>query len=171
MFLRPFVFVLCLVLLCVWGLFGNLAENGNPVATKLTGEKISPRLRGDKGGTSSDSSKQSERRGASQAATDISSDFYQTIIKNNLFAPLGTDLHAKHVPGAGVKLIATFTRKDPSDATAIVENTATGEQKTVGVGSTIAGYSVLEIQAKQVLIQKAGGAPAIWKRMNHFLLY
>ena len=103
--------------------------------------------------------------------TDINSDFYQTIIRNNLFAPLGTDLHKKPVPGASVKLIATFTRQDPvSEAEAIVENIATGEQKTVGVGDTIAGYSVRDIQAKQILLEKQG-ARAVWKRMSHpFLL-
>ena len=121
----------------------------------------------------------------SDPATDIESDFYQTIIRNNLFAPLGTNLHQKPVPGASVKLIATFTRKDPADASAIVLNIASGEQKTVGVGSMFAGYQVRDIQAKQILLEKASEAPhhkdrdrvssrgerAIWKRMSHpFLL-
>jgi hypothetical protein len=45
----------------------------------------------------------------------------------------------------------------------------TDEQKTVGVGDIIGGYKVLDIQAKQVLIEKEG-EPAIWKRINTFLL-
>ncbi|MCY3721326.1 MAG: hypothetical protein OXG97_03800 [Candidatus Poribacteria bacterium] len=59
-----------------------------------------------------------------------------------------------------------------------------GEQKTVGVGSMFAGYQVLDIQAKQILIEKASEAPhhkardrvasrgerAVWKRMKPFLL-
>ena len=107
----------------------------------------------------------------SDYASVFSCDFFvdKAHSKGYNFAPPGTDEHQKPVPGTGVKLIATFTRKDPSDATAIVENTATGEQKTVGVGSTIAGYSVLEIQAKQALIQKAG-EPPIWKRLEKLLL-
>lgn len=56
-------------------------------------------------------------------------DFYQIIIDNNLFAPLGTVLNQKPRPGANLKLIATFTRHDPADAIAIVEDTATGEEK------------------------------------------
>ncbi|MYA57481.1 hypothetical protein F4X88_14400 [Candidatus Poribacteria bacterium] len=78
-------------------------------------------------------------------------------------------LHKKPVPGASVNLIATFTRDEPSKATAIVENIATGDQKTVGVGSMFAGYQVLDIQAKQILIEK-DGERAIWKRMKPFLL-
>ena len=99
----------------------------------------------------------------------IHSDFYQTIIRNNLFAPLGTVLNQKPVPGANLKLIATFTRDDPSKATAILQNIATGEQNTVGIGDTIAGYSVLEIHSKQILIEK-DGSPPIWKHIETFFL-
>ena len=99
----------------------------------------------------------------------IHSDFYQTIIDNNLFAPLGTVLNQKPVPGANLKLIATFTRDDPSKATAILQNIATGEQKTVFIGTVVSGYQVLDIQAKQILIEK-DGQPPIWKRLETFLL-
>lgn len=92
----------------------------------------------------------------------IDSDFYQTILKNNLFAPLGTNLHAKPVPGANVLLIATFTTQDPFAASAIVKNTGTGEQQTVGLGDVLWGYRIAEIQYKQILIQK-DDEPAIWK--------
>ncbi len=100
----------------------------------------------------------------------INSDFYQTIIRNNLFAPLGTVLNRKPVPGANLKLIATFTRDDPAKASAIVEKTATGKQQTVVIGTVVGGYEVLDIRAKQILIEKEG-ARAVWKRMNPFLLY
>ena len=43
----------------------------------------------------------------------IDRDFYQTIIKNNLFAPLEANLHAKPGPGWNFRLIATFTTQDP----------------------------------------------------------
>ena len=106
---------------------------------------------------------------AGETPETIHSDFYQTIIRNNLFAPLGTVLNQTPVPGANVKLIATFTRDDPSKASAIVENTATGDQKTVGVEDVVGGYRVLEIHAKQILIEK-DGQPPIWKRLETFLL-
>ena len=59
----------------------------------------------------------------------MQSDFTQNIIEKTLFAPLGTELNQTPVSDANVKLIATFTQKDPTDARAIVLNTATGEQK------------------------------------------
>ena len=100
---------------------------------------------------------------------DVNADFYQTIIDNNLFAPLGTVLNKKPRPGSNLKLIATFTRHTPADATAILENTATGEQKTVAVGNVIDDYRISDIQPKQVLIEKEG-EPAIWKFMTPILL-
>ena len=99
----------------------------------------------------------------------IHSDFYQTIIRNNLFAPLGTVLNQTPVPGANLKLIATFTTDDPSKASAILQNIATGEQNTVFIGTVISGYQVLDIQAKQILLEK-DGQPPIWKRLETFLL-
>ena len=96
-------------------------------------------------------------------------DFYQTIIDNNLFAPLGTVLNKKPRPGSNLKLIATFTRHAPADATAILENTTTGEQKTVAVGDVVSGVRVTDIQPKQVLIEKEG-EPATWKRMTSSFL-
>lgn len=98
------------------------------------------------------------------------SDFYQTIIDNNLFAPLGTVLKKKPVPGANLKRIATMTKDNPSQAKAILQNIATGEQKTVRVGDTIGGYNVLDIQPKQILIEK-DGETAVWKRLNPSFLY
>lgn len=96
-------------------------------------------------------------------------DFYQTIIDNNLFAPLGTVLNTKPTPGENLKLIATFTQHDPADATAIFQETDTGEQKTVAIGDILSGYSVLDIQPKQVFIEK-DGETGTWKRIEHTLL-
>lgn len=92
-------------------------------------------------------------------------DFYQTIIDNNLFAPLGTVLNQKPSPGANLKLIATFTHDATADATAIFQNIATGAKKTVGVEDVIQGCRVRDIKPKQVLIGK-DGEPAIWKRIK-----
>ena len=158
MLTRPFVLFLCLVL-CVCSLFGiyRLQAEPQPQEVPPTQERevVAP---------------QSNVRVASPAENDIDSDFYQTIIRNNLFAPLGTVLNRKPVPGANLKLIATFTRDDPAKASAIVENIATGEQKSVGIGSVVSGYEVLDIQAKQILLEKEGER-AVWKRMKPFLLY
>ena len=153
----PWTFGLCLVVCvgCVVGIYRLQAQT--PIAPTPQPQEVAEPHR--------------DVRFVSDPATDIESDFYQTIIRNNLFAPLGTDLHQKPVPGDSVKLIATLTRQDPAESEAIVQNTASGEQKTVGVGDTIAGYRVLDIQAKQILIEKEGH-PAVWKRMSHpFLLY
>lgn len=160
MLTRPLGFFLCLLLcvVCVFGIYHLQAEPQPQERPQPPQERPQERA-----GVS-----QPNRRLFSES---IDSDFYQTIIDNNLFAPLGTVLNQKPVPGANLKLIATFTRDDPAKATAIVENTATGEQNTVVIGTVVSVYQVLDIQAKQVLIQK-DGERAVWKRMSHhFLLY
>ena len=154
MLTRPFVLFFCLVL-CVGCLLGIYHLQAQPQPQ----ERPQP-----------PQERPQERAGVSQPnrplfSESIDSDFYQTIIRNNLFAPLGTVLNQKPVPGANLKLIATFTRDAPADATAIVENTATGEQQRVVIGSVVSGYEVLDIQAKQVLIEKEGER-VVWKRMN-----
>ncbi len=87
--------------------------------------------------------------------------FYQTIIDNNLFAPLGTQLNKKPRPGGNWKLIATFTTQDPAESSAIVENTATGEQRRVVVGDVIGDATVMTIDAKQVTLDPHGSKPVV----------
>jgi len=91
-------------------------------------------------------------------------DFYQSIKDNNLFEP-GPNWCQKPVPGANLKLIATFTGDDPSKATAIVQNIATGKQKKFRIGERVGVYRVADIQAKRILLQKKGH-PAFWKRIH-----
>jgi len=100
---------------------------------------------------------QSTVRGVSQPAPDINNDFYQTIIDNNLFAPLGTVLNPKPVPGAHLKLIGTFVSKDAVHSTAIIKNETTGRQEMLSIGEGIAeDFQVVEIQPKQVTFDHNG---------------
>ena len=158
MLTRPLGFFLCLVLCvgCLLGLYRLQAEPQPQEVPPTPQERPPPET-------------EVAEPHRPLFSESIHSDFYQTIIRNNLFAPLGTVLNQKPVPGANVKLIATFTRDDPAKASAIVENTATGKQQTVVIGDTIAGYSVLEIHSKQILLEK-DGQPPIWKRLETFLL-
>ena len=162
MLTRPFVLCLC-VLLCVVCFVGIYRRQSEPrpqeVPPTPQERPPTPLIRQTEGVS------EPHRRLFSES---IESDFYQTIIDNNLFAPLGTVLNQKPVPGANLKLIATFTRDDPADATAIVENIATGKQQRVVIGSVVSGYEVLDIQAKQILIEKEGER-AVWKRMDTFV--
>ncbi len=156
MLTRPFVLFLCLVVCvgCLLGLYRLQAQPQPQEVPPTPQERPPPETE----------VAEPHRLLFSES---IHSDFYQTIIRNNLFAPLGTVLNQKPVPGANLKLIATFTRDDPAKASAIVENIATGEQKSVGIGTVVGGYQVLDIQAKQILIEKEGER-AVWKRMNRF---
>ena len=158
MLTRPLGFFFCLVL-CVGCLLGLYRLQAEPQPQEVPPERPQP---------------PQETEGVSEPhrplfSESIDSDFYQTIIRNNLFAPLGTVLNQTPVLGANLKLIATFTRDDPSKASAIVENTATGKQQRVFIGTVVSGYQVLDIQAKQILIEK-DGQPPIWKRLETFLL-
>ena len=124
MFLRPFVFGLCLVVCvgCLFGLYHLQAEpqpQERPQTTAVAGT-------------------QSNVRFVSQPATDINSDFYQTILKNNLFAPLGTVLNAEPEPGAHLSLVGTFVSEDPSASSVLVKNAMTGRHHLLSVGEGLA---------------------------------
>ena len=83
---------------------------------------------------------------------DINTDFYQTIIKNNLFAPLGTVLNPTPKPGANLTLLATFLREAPAVSTALIENRTMGRQHTIAVGESIGDFQLIEVAEKNVTL-------------------
>ena len=87
---------------------------------------------------------------------DISGDFYQTIIKNNLFAPLGTVLNPTPVLGANLMLLATFLREAPAVSTALLSNRTTGRQHTIAVGESVGDFRLTEVQSKNVTLTHNG---------------
>ena len=87
---------------------------------------------------------------------DINTDFYQTIINNNIFAPLGTVLNPTPKPGAHLSLVATFLREAPAVSTALIENRTTGRQHTIAVGESIGDFQLIEIAAKNVTLSHNG---------------
>ena len=133
---------LCL-LLCVCSLFGLYRLQAAPQETQPTPTEVSE--------TQSD-----DVRFASPPQSDVRSDFTQTIIRNNLFAPLGTNLHSKARPGANLKLIGTFLRQDPTDSKVLIKNETTGCSHVLGLGDVLGGFSVSEIQPKQVVLENNG---------------
>ena len=83
-------------------------------------------------------------------ADSIDSDFYQTIIKKNLFAPLGTVLDAEPEPGAHLSLVGTFVSEDPSASSVLVKNATTGRHHLLSVGEGVGDFHVLAVEPKQV---------------------
>lgn len=94
---------------------------------------------------------------ASPSQTDDfqDSDFYRTIIDNNLFHPLGWRLPRPREP---YRLIGTIIPTDGiTDARAILQTTRGNTTYTVTQGDTLdADTTVIDIQAKQVTLEKAG---------------
>ena len=88
--------------------------------------------------------------------TGIESDFYQTIIQNNLFAPLGTVLTRKSRPGSHLSLLATFTNVWITSPMALIENTTTGQQSVVAVGESFGAFRLTHVNAKNVRLQHNG---------------
>ena len=84
------------------------------------------------------------------------SNFYRTIIDNNLFAPLGTVLHRKSAPGASLTLIGTFVSAHPIHSTALLKNETTGQQVMVVMGEIFDDFQVVEIQPKRVTLDHNG---------------
>ena len=137
MFLRPLFLLMC-VLLCVCCLFGLYRlQAETPRAARPQPQEVAE--------PHSDVTFPSRF-----AESDISSDFYQTIIKNNLFAPLGTVLNAEPEPGTHLSLLGTFVSEDPSDSSVLVKNATTGRHHLLSVGEGVGDFHVLAVEAKQV---------------------
>ena len=87
----------------------------------------------------------------------LDGEFYQTIIQNNLFAPLGTDLNPKQNRGLHLKLLATQVYPaEPVAATAWIQDTATGAYRKLFLGDSIHGLMLTDVQPKQVTLQREG---------------
>ena len=84
----------------------------------------------------------------------IDSDFYQTIIQNNLFAPLGTVLNPQPVLGDSLVLLGTrMYPSAPVSSSAWLKNTMTGEYREVFLGDSMAGLMLTEVESKQVTLE------------------
>lgn len=83
------------------------------------------------------------------------SDFYRTIIDNNLFRPLGWKPPRQKEP---YRLLGTLIAKDgKSPPQAILQATAGNKTYTVSTGDKLDTDTTLtDIQAKQVTLEKAG---------------
>lgn len=153
MFIRPFGLVLCL-LLCVCGLFGLYRLQAQPQETQPTPTEITET--------------KSDVGFASEAPSDVHRDFTQTIISNNLFARLGTNLHDKPRPGANLTLVGTFVQENPAASKALIKD-ATGRHRVLAIGEVLGAYQVLEIQPKHVRLDQNGNT-VILRLPQHVLL-
>lgn len=81
-------------------------------------------------------------------------EFYRTIVENNLFLPLGT-VAAKQP--ARYRLIATTTSANgDSRSTALIQSIAENETHVVTIGSKVGEVTIVDIQPKQVAIETHG---------------
>ena len=83
-------------------------------------------------------------------ADTVDSAFYQTIIRNNLFAPLGTVLTPEPESGTHLSLVGTFVSEDPAASSVLVKNTITGRHHRLSVGEGVGDFHVLSVAPKQV---------------------
>lgn len=79
--------------------------------------------------------------------------FYQVIIDNNIFRPLGWRPPQKPQQ---YTLIGTISAPDGSNAKAFILKRGSNQLHTVKVGETLGNVTVKEIQAKQVKLQEDG---------------
>lgn len=84
------------------------------------------------------------------SADSIDRDFYQTIIRKNLFAPLGTVFSAEPEPGRHLTLVGTFVSEDPSASSVLIKNTTTGRHHLLSVGEGVDDFHVLAVAPKHV---------------------
>lgn len=80
-------------------------------------------------------------------------EFYQLIVDNNIFRPLGWRPPQKTPQ---YTLIGTTIASDGSDATAFILERQSNQFHTVKVGETFGNVSVKEILSKKVMLQEEG---------------
>ncbi len=97
----------------------------------------------------------SRTRFQSPTFQSLHSDFYRTIIDNDLFRPLGW---APSRPSEPYRLLGTILPTDKNvPPQAILQSTATNKTHIVTTGDKLdADTEVVEIQAKQILLETAG---------------
>ena len=78
-------------------------------------------------------------------------DFYQIIIDNNLFRPLGWRPPAKNK--ITYKLLGTITNSE-TPARAILQDKASQRTYTVSIGETLGDFQVTEIQPRRITLKK-----------------
>ncbi len=88
------------------------------------------------------------------------SDFYRTIINNNLFRPLGWQPSR---PREAYRLLGILIPNDgQTEAQAILQSTTAGTTHIVNIGDTLdTDTTVTDIQPKRVTLEKAGQKPRI----------
>lgn len=91
----------------------------------------------------------------------VTADFYQTILDNNLFAPLGTVLNAKPKPGATLSLVATFCSQDDTHSMALIKDSATDRHHVLAIGGGIGVFTVRTIEKKRVTLNHHGNAAVV----------
>ena len=181
MFFRPFGLGVCLVV-CVGCLFGNLSrrdaqtQERPPTAevwvspkTLVFSENDINRTRASSHDVTSESRPDvsSRRKPGSPDASET--DFYQTILRKNLFAPLGTVLNPEPVPGTHLSLVGTFVSQDPSASSVLVKNATTGRHHLLSVGEGVGDFHVLAVEAKQVRFYHHGTEVSLHLPENVFL--
>ena len=86
-------------------------------------------------------------------------EFYRTIIDNNLFRPLGWRPARPRDP---YRLLGTLIPKDrDTPRKAILQATVGNTTHTVRIGATLGEYILADIQPKQVILEKDGQAQTL----------
>ncbi|MDE0423981.1 MAG: hypothetical protein OXN25_03815 [Candidatus Poribacteria bacterium] len=165
MFFKNWTFLVCLIciLCCLFGLYCLQAQTAAPTqATKRFSEPHSTKAPGPL------KTRVFVERDAFSESID--SEFYQTIIQNNLFAPLGTVLNPNSVPGDTLVLLGTRVYpSDPVAASAWLKNTMTGEYREVFLGDSMAGLMLTEVQPRQVTLEGADETVILKLKTDIFL--
>ena len=81
--------------------------------------------------------------------TGVGGDFYQVIITNNLFRPLG---YRKPRPPPPYQLIATVTNHEHGNSRALLRRNKDGRMYYVGLGEEFGGAKVERIEPKSVTL-------------------
>ena len=132
------------LLFCFWRTLGHPSAESNPkenrdAQTRTTGDQF----------------KKKHTRVPNTLSDFQTSKFYRTLIDNNLFRPLGWQPPRPREP---FRLLGTIIPKDGiTGAQAILQTTRGKTTYIVTRGDTLgAGTTVIDIQAKQVTLEKAG---------------
>lgn len=163
---HPLIKLLCIVTLFVFEISTVNGDFETYFATQSDGKSTSKQIIETRAGDKPSRKNGRMKSSASSPNANSQKDFYQIIVSNNLFRPLG---YRKPKRSSSFELIATLIDRDTGKNKALIQNTQNGEIHYVELGEAFAGAKVKKIEPLKVTLFHDGKSQEFRISKNGFL--
>jgi len=163
---HPLIKLLCIVTLFVFEISTVNGDFETYFATQSDGQSTGKQIIETRAGDKPSRKNGRMKSSASSPNANSQKDFYQIIVSNNLFRPLG---YRKPKRSSSFELIATLIDRDTGKNKALIQNTQNGEIHYVELGEAFAGAKVKKIEPLKVTLFHDGKSQEFRISKNGFL--